>query len=356
MANRSHQREAALLSILCILFGGLGIPGLLITHVTPQRSDAFFTPKGVITVFSLLSLFAFLWIAIQLSRQVESSSRKIRMLIMLTSAALVGSYVVLIFFLVFFQDQFIIRNSIIFQPRAMTQETANSFVQGHVERLDFVARDQTRLSGWLVRSNPEDRSPLIIYFGGSSQEVSSMIPYFQQVDGWTTALVNYRGYGLSEGDPSEEDLFQDALLIYDTLSKREDIAPERIVAMGWSLGTGTAVYLSEQRVVRGTILITPFDSWAHMFQSRDFPWIPLSLIHDEYFIFNSIQRVPSIQNPLLCLVDVKDKIVLPRLSQNLVDKWSGEATMIMYEHANHGLLFQENSSWQDISVFLESLE
>jgi len=271
-------------------------------------------------------------------------------------STLVGSYIVLILFVVLFQDQFILGNSVIFQPKSMSQEMASSLVKDKVEALNFVATDQTQLHGWLVKNASEAKSPLIIYFGGSSQEVSNMIPYFQKMDGWSVALVNYRGYGLSEGHPSEDSFFRDATLIYDMLSKRDDIDSTEIVTMGWSLGTGVAVYLSEQRPVSSTILVTPFDSWAHMFQSRDFPLVPLSLLKDRYFVFNSIQRAPSIHTPLLCLVGAKDNIVLPALSENLTNQWGGEETTIIYESANHSLLFQENSSWEDISKFLEDRE
>lgn len=356
MDRSSEQRRAFPLRMLCFLSGVLGIPGIMITHVTPQRSEAIFTPKAVITVLSLLSLLTFTWLTIQLSRRTAGPSQKVRFLTILLSSTLAGAYMILVLFLVLFQDQFILRNSLIFQPKPMTAEAASVLVKGDIETLNFIAADQTRLQGWLLKNSSRDKSPLIIYFGGSSQEVSNMIPSFQELDGWSIALVNYRGYGWSEGSPSEEHLFQDAILIYDTLAQRDDIDPTRIVAMGWSLGTGVAVYLSEQRSVARTILVTPFDSWAHMLQTRDFPLVPLSFIHDEYWIFNSIQRAPSIGNPLLCLVGAEDNIVLPILSQSLVDKWGGEATMIVYEHADHRLLFQGNSSWNDISESLAALE
>jgi uncharacterized protein len=351
-----HQSKAFPGLTLCILAGMLGIPGLMITHVTPQRSEAVLTPKTIITVIALLALLAFLWLSIQLLRRSNSLILKAKTLTVALVATLAGSYLVLILFVALFQDQFIAGNSIIFQPRAMPQQAAQPLVAENIEALTIVTADHIRLTGWLVKNVSQGRSPLIIYFGGSSQEVSTMIPYFQRIDGWSTALVNYRGYGLSEGSPSEESFFQDAILLYETLSKREDIDSTKIVAMGWSLGTGVAVYLSAQRQVSGTILVSPFDNWAHMFQSRDFPLIPLTLIHKEYLIFNSIQRAPTIHNPLLCLVGVKDTVVLPRLSKSLVNYWAGEATMNSYQTAGHGLLFQENTSWEDIAEFLEALE
>lgn len=356
MSTYSMPRKEFILQVICVLCGLIGVPGIMITHVTPQRSAAIFTPKSVITVLSLLSLLAFIWLVIQLIRYLKTPGQKVKFLAVALFSTLVGSEIFLILFVVFFQDQVILRNGVIFQPKSMSQETASTLVKDNVGALNFVAADQTRLQGWLVKNASRERSPLIIYFGGSSQEVSNMIPYFQKIDGWSAALINYRGYGRSEGTPSEDNLFQDSTLIYDSLSKRDDIDSKKIVTMGWSLGTGVSVYLSEQRPVSGTILVSPFDNWAHMFQSRDFPLIPLSFIKDKYFILNSISRAASIHTPLLCLVGEKDNIVLPSLSKDLARHWGGEETTVIYEDADHGLLFQENSSWQDISTFLESMK
>ncbi len=86
-----------------------------------------------------------------------------------------------------------------------------------------------------------------------------MIPYVKNLEGWKVALVNYRGFGISGGSPGRQKVLDDALVIYDALSEREDIDPGRIVSMGYSLGTGVAVYLSAQRPTAGTILVAPYD-------------------------------------------------------------------------------------------------
>src|SRR5687767_6041862 len=138
MNTHSMQRKEFVLRVICILCGIIGVPGIITTHVTPQRSEAIFTPKSVITVLSLLSLLAFIYLAIRLMRELKTSGRKVRFLAASLFSTLVGSYIVLILFVVFFQDQFIFGNSVIFQPKSMSPETASSLVQNNVEALDFV--------------------------------------------------------------------------------------------------------------------------------------------------------------------------------------------------------------------------
>jgi pimeloyl-ACP methyl ester carboxylesterase len=67
--------------------------------------------------------------------------------------------------------------------------------------------------------------------------------------GVSFALFNYRGYGKSEGEPSESALFRDALEIYDLIAARSAVDKQRIVAMGRSLGSGVAAFLASQRPV-----------------------------------------------------------------------------------------------------------
>lgn len=71
------------------------------------------------------------------------------------------------------------------------------------------------------------------------------------------ALVNYRGYGLSESWPSEKTMFSDALELFDKLSVRPNIEASNTIIIGRSIGTGVATYVSSKRKTKATILITP---------------------------------------------------------------------------------------------------
>ena len=219
--------------------------------------------------------------------------------------------------------------------------------------LDLTTPQGIHLRGWLVRNSIGTRAPLVIYFGGSGSESSEVIPLAAQLNGWSVALVNYRGFGLSEGQPTHENALEDALFIYDTLTTRDDIDPERIVSMGYSLGTGVAVYLSAQRPVADTILVAPYDRWSLIGLKRPPVYTPLEGILKPYF--DSLSIAPGIRTPVLCLTGSKDGIVAPGSSLKLVTAWGGDVTHLIYPGEDHGLLFHNNSSWSDISSFLQGL-
>ena len=127
-----------------------------------------------------------------------------------------------------------------------------------IEPLAFTAGDGVTVRGWFVRA-AHSPAPLVIFYGGNAEEVSWQVSEPWPSD-WSLALVNYRGYGQSEGKPSEQALFADAELVFDALAARADVDRTRIVLVGRSLGSGVATYLASRREVAGLVLISPYDS------------------------------------------------------------------------------------------------
>ena len=170
--------------------------------------------------------------------------------------------------------------------------------------IELRAGDGTRLHGWL-RHSPEATPPhgLLIYFGGNAEESSGHIHGAQAFAPWSVAAFNYRGYGRSEGRPSETALVADALVIHDHLAQREDIDPRRIVVFGRSLGSGVAVQLAAARPVRAVALVSPYDSLRSLAR-KQYPFIPVSLLLEHPF--DSLARAPGIETPVLIVAGERD--------------------------------------------------
>ena len=159
-------------------------------------------------------------------------------------------------------------------------------------RADEISVDNrgTRLHGWVL--NPGRRAA-VIYFGGNSEMITHRREFFEDVfRDYSIYLVNYRGYGKSEGSPSEAGMFSDSLAIYDRISEQHDA----IIAYGRSLGSGVAVYLASMRSLQKLILLTPYDSVAEIGQ-KSYPIFPVRyLIKDA---FDSASRAGEIETPVL---------------------------------------------------------
>jgi pimeloyl-ACP methyl ester carboxylesterase len=177
-----------------------------------------------------------------------------------------------------------------------------------------------RLHGWVL--NP-GKPGAVIYFGGNSEMVTHRREYFEKVfSDYSVYLINYRGYGKSQGKPSESGLFSDALAIYDELIKRHD----SIIAYGRSLGSGVAVYLAAKRPLQKLILLTPYDSVAAVAQGI-YPIFPTRyLIKDR---FDSASRAGDIGVPVLIASAEQDREIV--LQHTLALKQRFKPALVTYQ-------------------------
>ena len=221
-----------------------------------------------------------------------------------------------------------------------------------VAEIEFAAKDGKRLHGWLRRGGGEDaarRPGLLVYFGGNAEEASGQAREAAALASWSLAAFNYRGYGLSEGRPSEAALTADALLVHDRLAARGDVDRGRVVAFGRSLGSGVAVQLAAARPVRGVVLVSPFDSLRSMAR-KHYPFLPTSLLLRHPF--DSLARAPSIDAPLLVLAGDRDRIVPPDRSRRLFDAWRGPKRWVLLAGAGHNDIHAHPRYWPAIREFL----
>lgn len=245
------------------------------------------------------------------------------------------------------------QDKLIFVQRKMDNNLLNWIRREYPDaEVQITTPDNVALHGWYVKNRSEKQSPLLIYFGGNAEEVSGQIMELDQFKGWSLLLVNYRGYGLSEGSPSETNLFNDAVLLYDTFSKMADIDSKRIVAFGRSLGTGVAVYLASQRPLKGIILVSPYDSLRHIAQ-KNYPYVPVSRLLKHHF--DSLALAPSIKIPMLALIAEDDRIIPPSHSVALIAAWAGVTQQQIIQDSDHNSITMERGYWESIGAFLNSM-
>ena len=236
----------------------------------------------------------------------------------------------------------------IFFPRPVESRPAP---RSNVEDVAIVAADGVKLRGWLVKGAGKP-APLVVYFGGNAEEVSWLTGVADQFAGWSLLLVNFRGYGESEGKPGEKELLEDGLVIYDYAKRRTDLNSERIVAMGRSLGSGVAVHLAAHRPLQGVILVSPYDSIVEV-AKRHYPFLPVSLMLRHRF--DSLARAPQVKAPLLCLVAAEDRVIPAPHSRALFEAWSGAKIWREVPHADHDSIAGQPEYWRSIADFLKAL-
>lgn len=200
------------------------------------------------------------------------------------------------------------------------------------------------LKVWAV--NP-GASRAVIYFGGNAEDVHHNADEFgRYLPDMTTYLVNYRGYGGSEGEPSEQALFADARALFDHLVPRH----ASVDVIGRSLGSGVATYLASQREVRHLVLVTPFDDIAAVAQ-RMYPVYPIELLLKDRF--ESVRYAPQVTAPVQLLIAERDTMVPPVHAQRLADAFGHEAVVeVTIGGAGHNDITRYGPYWQALAGFL----
>jgi pimeloyl-ACP methyl ester carboxylesterase len=249
--------------------------------------------------------------------------------------------------LYFMQDRLIF-------PGAMLSEGQRIAIRERFgeREISLEVEDGVTLHGWFLPAAGEGPSPLLIYFGGNAEEVSQLLAYRDRLAGWSLLLFNYRGFGLSGGEPSEQALVNDALAIHDHGRALPRVAGSPIVAWGRSLGTGVAVQLAAARPLAGLILTTPYDSITALAQRR-YPFVPVSwlLRHP----FDSAKLAPTIQVPMLSLIAGLDQVVPPQHGLALSDAWTGAHQTLVIKEEGHNSIHRNQEYWQAIQGFLDAL-
>ena len=256
-----------------------------------------------------------------------------------------AAVVVLCAFLYFHQER------MLFYPTAPPASVASP-ANGAVETLRLVTPQGLGLTGWFVTSGARS-APLVLYFGGNAEDVSGVIGVADRFAGASLLLLNYRGYGGSDGVPGESALFEDALFAFDYAARRGDVDPRRIVAIGRSLGSGVAVYLAANRPVAGVVLVSPYDSVRALAQAA-YPWLPVRLLLKHPF--DSLARAPTLRAPLLCLVAERDGVIPPAHSRRLFDAWgSVQKRWVELRGADHDSVDADPRYWEEIALMLAGI-
>jgi dienelactone hydrolase len=184
------------------------------------------------------------------------------------------------------------------------------------ERLVVETPDGERLHGVRIRASAPGGAgerPLILAFGGNAWNAEDAAFYlaalFPEHD---VAAFHYRGYRPSTGSPGGRAILADAPLVHDEVVRR--FRPARIVAVGFSLGTGAGARLARERAIAGLILVTPFDSLAAV-AAQHYRWLPVRLLFRHEM--PSAEDLAASRVPVAVIAAARDDLILPPRTEAL---------------------------------------
>tara|TARA_R110002072_G_scaffold223678_1_gene380710 strand:- start:4199 stop:5062 length:864 start_codon:yes stop_codon:yes gene_type:complete len=229
---------------------------------------------------------------------------------------IISTWVLLAILIYFFQPK------LIFFPQNELEATP-ALISLQYEDLSLSTTDDEVLNAWWI-PHSEAKATLIFLHGNAGNIAHRLdsINIFHQL-GLSVLIIDYRGYGKSTGEPSEQGTYIDAETAWRYLTQEKKIEKDKIIIFGRSLGGGVATWLAEQYTPAGLIVESSFTSIADM-GKHYYPYLPTSLL--ARIKYPSIDRVANIKSPTLFIHSQQDEVISYKYGKQLFNEALKETT------------------------------
>jgi hypothetical protein len=190
--------------------------------------------------------------------------------------------------------------------------------------------DGAKIIIWHVPAKPGH--PVVLFFPGNGDFLAGRVSRFKRItaDGTGLVALSYRGYAGSSGQPSEQGLLQDMEAVYAFAAARYE--PARMVAWGFSLGSGVAVALAADHPVGALILEAPYTSIADVAASA-YPLLPVRYLAKDPF--RSDARIGRVKAPLLVMHGGRDNVIPTAFGERLFALANEPKRLVRFPQGGH---------------------
>ena len=232
-------------------------------------------------------------------------------------------YVVICLFLFFFQEK------LIFFPEKLVKDFKFSFAQ-KFEEINIKARDGKLLNGVLFIA--DSSRGVIFYLHGNAGSINSwgeVAKRYTELN-YDVFILDYRGYGKSEGSiSSQEQLFDDTQASYNEIKKK--YSEDKIVILGHSVGTGPASQIASINYPKLLILQAPYYSMVDMMK-QNYPIIPTFLLK---YKFETHKYIQNCKMPIVIFHGDRDEVIYYNSSIKLKEKFKSTDRLITLKDQGH---------------------
>ncbi len=203
------------------------------------------------------------------------------------------------------------------------------------------AADGTKIHAWFMQPLPRPEAPVplpeprlaVLYFHGNAGNIAQrhdILLRFASM-GFAVLAPDYRGYGRSEGRPSEKGIYQDARAAWDLLTGELGYSPRQVILFGKSLGGGPALELASTVRPGGLFVQSTFTSIPDM-AGEVLPFVPKFLVSTK---MNNLEKIAKVTCPVLVIHSRRDEIVPYRMGEKLFAAAPDPKKMLTLEREFH---------------------
>jgi fermentation-respiration switch protein FrsA (DUF1100 family) len=220
-------------------------------------------------------------------------------------------FIIIVFLLLVAYVRYIESHAIFFPMKEM--ELNPRYIGLAFEDVYLNSEDNIRLNGWFIPAENARRT--ILFLHGNAGNLSHRLEKITILNklGVNIFIIDYRGYGRSQGKPDEAGIYLDARAAYDYLLKERKVAPEQIILYGESLGNAVVIDLAAEKKVGGVIIESGFSRGRDVVKSV-YWFVPNFFFSNA---FDSLSKIKKVSGPKLFIHSRNDEIVPLRLAQKL---------------------------------------
>ena len=205
--------------------------------------------------------------------------------------------------------------------------------------------DGVRIHAWHV---PGRSRTTLLWLHGNAGNISNRvdnIAVLNRLTGLSVLIVDYRGYGLSEGSPSEDGLYLDAEAAFQYLTEDVGLDTEQdIVLFGRSLGVGVASEMATRHTVRGVILESGFTSVVGMARGTYPAWLVRVLTPLIDARYDTLSKMGDIESPVMIIHGEQDEIVPINMAHELFEAASDPKRLQVVRGAMHNDVYERGGA------------
>ncbi len=217
------------------------------------------------------------------------------------------------------------------------------------DNVQINVKDDESVHGWYF-DQPVDQSKggerrVLLFCHGNGGNISNRLEtiLFLQEIGVSLLIFDYRGYGQSDGEFGEENMYQDALTSYRWLIDEKGWQSEQIILFGRSLGGAIVVDLATKVKAGGVIVESSFTAIGDM-ASKMYPWLPVRYLLK--YQFSSIDKIADLTCPILIAHSQEDSLVPYEMGRRLFEVGGDKAQFVELSGDHDELAYLQSSTYR----------